>query len=94
MFRFQDQLFVKRSRGENNKRKKYSRKVICGIISLEIILVKVTFSSHFFIVSVSGINRDGILTSAVNIIMILPERKTESRNAIVIGGNWCQQHIS
>ena len=37
--------------------------------------------------SVSGINRNGILTSAVNIIMILPERKTESRNAILIGGN-------
>ena len=48
--------------------------------------MKVTFSSHFLIVSVSGINRDGILTSAVNIIMILPERKTESRNAVVIGG--------
>lgn len=46
-----------------------------------------TFSSHFFIISVPGINRDGILTSAVKIIMIFPERKTESRNAIFIGGN-------
>ena len=49
--------------------------------------MKMIFSSHFFIISVPGINRDGILTSAVNIIMILPERKTESRNAILIGGN-------
>lgn len=46
--------------------------------------MKIIFSSYFFTVSVSGINGNDILTSAV-IIMILPERKTECKREILIG---------
>lgn len=74
--------------GENNTRKTVFWKVIFGIISPgDYPGENDIFLTLLYRLSVSGINRNDILTSAVNIITILPKRKPECRNALSIGRN-------
>lgn len=73
--------------GENNTRKTVFWKVIFGIISPGDYPGENDIFLTLLCLSVSGINRNDILTSAVNIIIILPKRKTECRNALSIGRN-------